>query len=76
MSESAGGLHSVEGRIKELENLFIGGRVPGGCSLSVETLIDVLLVLYDECVNSSLRREKTVSDFVEHGMYCKKMNDS
>jgi serine/threonine-protein kinase MRCK len=34
---------------------------------SVETLLDILLILYDECCNSSLRREKTVSDFIEHG---------
>ncbi|XP_049291756.1 serine/threonine-protein kinase Genghis Khan isoform X1 [Anopheles funestus] len=33
--------------------------------LSVETMVDCLLVLYDECCNSSLRREKTVSDFIE-----------
>uniref|UniRef100_A0A182QVJ8 non-specific serine/threonine protein kinase n=1 Tax=Anopheles farauti TaxID=69004 RepID=A0A182QVJ8_9DIPT len=33
--------------------------------LSVETMLDCLLVLYDECCNSSLRREKTVSDFIE-----------
>lgn len=36
-----------------------------GKSMSVETLLDCLLVLYDECCNSSLRREKTVTDFIE-----------
>lgn len=34
-------------------------------NLSVEALLDCLVVLYDECCNSSLRREKTVSDFIE-----------
>lgn len=34
-------------------------------SLSIETMLDCLVVLYDECCNSSLRREKTVSDFIE-----------
>lgn len=33
--------------------------------LSVESLLDCLIVLYDECQNSSLRREKTVSEFLE-----------
>jgi hypothetical protein len=43
-----------------------------GKIVSVETLLDVLVILYDECSNSSLRREKTVSDFLE---ICKhKMN--
>lgn len=45
----------------------IGGGVvqrPERC-LSIEALLDCLVVLYDECWNSSLRREKTVSDFIE-----------
>lgn len=36
-----------------------------GKTLSVEALLDALIVLYDECCNSSLRREKTVNDFIE-----------
>ncbi|KAL9917053.1 serine/threonine-protein kinase Genghis Khan isoform X1 [Glossina fuscipes] len=38
---------------------------PHGKAISVETLLDALLLLYDECSNSSLRREKTVSDFIK-----------
>lgn len=34
-------------------------------ALSIEAMLDCLVVLYDECCNSSLRREKTVSDFIE-----------
>lgn len=53
-----------------MEALFLGGPIQGqGKCFSIETLLDVLLVLYDECNNSSLRREKTVSDFIEFGMY-------
>lgn len=40
---------------------------PHGKVISVETLLDALLLLYDECSNSSLRREKTVSDFINIG---------
>lgn len=59
-----------ERRLRQLEALFLGGPVQGqGQSFSIETLLDVLLVLYDECCNSSLRREKTVSDFIEFGKY-------
>jgi hypothetical protein len=36
-----------------------------GKIVSIETLLDSLVILYDECCNSSLRREKTVSDFLE-----------
>ena len=55
-------------RLKKLEQLYIGGvQNSGGQAASVETLLDVLVVLYDECCNSTLRREKTVSDFVEYG---------
>lgn len=38
-----------------------------GKSISIEALLDSLIVLYDECCNSSVRREKTVSDFIEIG---------
>ncbi|XP_063994907.1 serine/threonine-protein kinase Genghis Khan isoform X1 [Diachasmimorpha longicaudata] len=58
----------VSGRLRQLENLFTSGPVQGGRvshTFSIETLIDILLILYDECCNSSLRREKTVSDFIE-----------
>ncbi|KAK5640191.1 hypothetical protein RI129_011002 [Pyrocoelia pectoralis] len=55
-----------EWRLRQLESLFLGGPVHAkGQSFSIETLIDVLIILYDECCNSSLRREKTVSDFIE-----------
>ena len=42
---------------------------PHGKAISVETLLDALLLLYDECSNSSLRREKTVSDFIKIGTH-------
>ncbi|OXA60573.1 Serine/threonine-protein kinase MRCK alpha [Folsomia candida] len=62
-------------RVKELESLFLSGPLTraaapmlvdgdGPCAFSIETLLDVLLLLYDECCNSSLRREKTVNDFL------------
>ncbi len=64
-------------RVKELETLFLNGPltraaaplvdVDGPCAFSIETLMDVLLLLYDECTNSSLRREKTVNDFLSFG---------
>ena len=36
-------------------------------SFSVETLMDILLVLFDECCTSNIKREKTVVEFVETG---------
>lgn len=57
---------AAEERLKQLESLFsYGGKEKG--SYSVETLLDVLLLLYDECCNSTLRRDKNVSGFIEHG---------
>lgn len=67
----------VGGKLCQLERLFIGGSTQGGRAshiVSIETLIDVLLVLYDECCNSSLRREKTVSDFIEFGKRLSRSN--
>ncbi|KAL0810346.1 hypothetical protein ABMA28_010498 [Loxostege sticticalis] len=55
-------------RLKQIETLFLSRRAGGGrvVGLSVETLVDVLLVLYDECCSSSLRREKAVADFIQY----------
>jgi serine/threonine-protein kinase MRCK len=36
-------------------------------SFCVETLIDSLMVLYDECCTSNQKRERTVVEFVERG---------
>ncbi|PZC71332.1 hypothetical protein B5X24_HaOG213597 [Helicoverpa armigera] len=56
-------------RLKQIETMFISRRLqaPRTHGLSVETLVDMLLVLYDECCNSSLRREKAVADFISYG---------
>ncbi|CAH1642154.1 unnamed protein product [Spodoptera littoralis] len=55
-------------RLKQIETMFISRRLqaPRTHGLSVETLVDMLLVLYDECCNSSLRREKAVADFISY----------
>ncbi|XP_043243359.1 serine/threonine-protein kinase Genghis Khan-like isoform X2 [Amphibalanus amphitrite] len=55
-----------EARLRQLEQLVLAGAGRSdGLMFSAETLLDVLVVLFDECSNSSLRREKTVSDFIE-----------
>lgn len=38
----------------------------GSSPLSMETLIDAFLALYDECLQSSLRRDKTLTSFVDY----------
>ena len=59
---------AAEERLEKLENLFLGGvQKSQGGAVSVETLLDTLVLLYDECFNSTLRREKNVSEFVEFG---------
>ncbi|XP_078593883.1 serine/threonine-protein kinase MRCK alpha-like isoform X16 [Branchiostoma floridae x Branchiostoma japonicum] len=55
---------AAEERLRRLEDLFSNGPKEGE-SLSIESLLDILLVLYDECCGSTLRREKSVSEFVE-----------
>jgi len=58
---------SSEARVKHLEQVFLNGVTKSkGQSLSVETLLDALLVLYDECNSSALLREKNVSEFVDY----------
>ena len=63
-----GGLVAAHDRLRDLEALFLGGPLRSANEakcFSTETLLDVLMVLYNECCNSSLRKEKTVSDFIE-----------
>ncbi|KAI5618978.1 serine/threonine-protein kinase MRCK alpha [Silurus asotus] len=57
---------SGEVRLKKLEKLFLDGPVQSnGQCFSVESLLDVLICLYDECNNSPLRREKNIAEFLE-----------
>lgn len=52
----------------ELDAIFFNGtKGKNKKAISVETLVDAFVVLFDECCNSSLRREKTVSNFIEYG---------
>ncbi|KAK3537795.1 hypothetical protein QTP70_018931 [Hemibagrus guttatus] len=57
---------SGEVRLKKLEKMFLDGPVKSnGQCFSVETLLDVLICLYDDCNNSPLRREKNIAEFLE-----------
>ncbi|XP_039454710.1 serine/threonine-protein kinase MRCK alpha isoform X2 [Oreochromis aureus] len=57
---------SGEVRLKKLEKLILDGPAQSnGQCLSVETLLDILVCLYDECNISPLRREKNVLEFLE-----------
>ena len=73
--DDTGQVTPMDGRMAELEALFLGGplatKLQVAKSFSIETLLDVLVVLFDECSTSSLRREKTVSEFIELGEYNK-----
>ncbi|XP_073484400.1 serine/threonine-protein kinase MRCK alpha isoform X5 [Aquarana catesbeiana] len=56
---------SGEVRLRQLERLLVdGGAVRGGW-MSVESLLDSLLCLYDECCASPLRRDKNIHDYIE-----------
>lgn len=58
---------SAKVRLKKLEQLLLDGHQKNEKSLSVETLLDILICLYNECSNSPLKREKHVTDFLEWG---------
>uniref|UniRef100_A0A8C5W7X0 Serine/threonine-protein kinase MRCK alpha n=1 Tax=Leptobrachium leishanense TaxID=445787 RepID=A0A8C5W7X0_9ANUR len=57
---------SGEVRLRQLERLILAGPAggSGGC-MSVESLLDSLLCLYDECCASPLRRDKNIHDYIE-----------
>ncbi|CAB4067559.1 CDC42BP [Lepeophtheirus salmonis] len=67
ISPTSGGAHSTaKDRLRELEAIFLEGPSSQVTKcFSTETLLDILLILFHECGNSSLRKEKTFSDFIE-----------
>ncbi|KAI1721015.1 protein kinase domain-containing protein [Ditylenchus destructor] len=58
------GTSAVEQRLEQLEQIYLKGA-SCGTALSLETLLDSLVCLYDECCNSTLRKEKSIAEFVE-----------
>lgn len=67
-SKQVGVIMSGEVRLKKLEKLVLDGpAVSTGQCLSVESLLDILVCLYDECNNSPLRREKNIMEFLDWG---------
>ncbi|XP_048386634.1 serine/threonine-protein kinase MRCK alpha-like isoform X8 [Stegostoma tigrinum] len=56
---------SAEVRLKKLEKMILDGPRKNGAAVSVETLLDIIICLYDECTNSPLRREKNINEFLE-----------
>ncbi|KAM4617390.1 serine/threonine-protein kinase MRCK alpha-like [Discoglossus pictus] len=56
---------SVERRLKELEDMILrGAQGPDNGTLSVETLLDALICLCQECNVAPLRRDKNVTEFL------------
>ncbi|XP_006897809.1 PREDICTED: serine/threonine-protein kinase MRCK alpha-like isoform X4 [Elephantulus edwardii] len=57
---------SGEVRLRQLEQFILDGpaQTNGQC-FSVETLLDILICLYDECSNSPLRREKNILEYLK-----------
>lgn len=56
--------------MRQLEQFILDGpaQTNGQC-FSVETLLDILICLYDECNNSPLRREKNILEYLEWGKF-------
>ena len=60
----------VSSRYGELDTIFLrraSQPADKDAFYSVETLLDSLMVLYQECCSSSMRRERTITEFVESG---------
>ncbi|XP_072424654.1 serine/threonine-protein kinase MRCK beta isoform X1 [Chiloscyllium punctatum] len=56
---------SAKVRLKKLEQLLLNGPQMNASSMSVETLLDILICLYNECSSSPIRREKYIAEFLE-----------
>lgn len=58
-------------RLQALEKLYTSPHSGNGQleKFSTETLLDILIVLYDECNTTVMKRDKRVLDFLEVGLY-------
>ncbi|EJW75633.1 AGC/DMPK/GEK protein kinase [Wuchereria bancrofti] len=52
-------------RLKQLEQCYLNVS-RGEDVFSIESLLDALICLFDECCSSTLRKEKNIADFVEY----------
>uniref|UniRef100_A0A1I7VBU6 non-specific serine/threonine protein kinase n=1 Tax=Loa loa TaxID=7209 RepID=A0A1I7VBU6_LOALO len=52
-------------RLKQLEQCYLNVSRSEDV-LSIESLLDTLICLFDECCSSTLRKEKNIADFVEY----------
>jgi len=59
----------AERRLQILEQLYTApcNRAVPREIFSVETLLDILIVLYDECNTNVMKRDKRVVDFLDIG---------
>lgn len=69
MPPNSRGLTGLPGyeRLKQLEQIYLQGVPIDSNTFSLESLLDVLVCLYDECCSTTLRKEKTVAEFVDFG---------
>ncbi|XP_075451591.1 serine/threonine-protein kinase MRCK alpha isoform X2 [Ascaphus truei] len=56
---------SGEVRLRQLERLVLDGPGPGGGCVSVESLLDSLLCLYEECCASPLRTDRHLQHYLQ-----------
>jgi serine/threonine-protein kinase MRCK len=61
-------------RLNLLEKLFVPAAtntkslIDNYNKLSIDTLLDSLVALYDDCCNSTLKRDKIISNFIDYGI--------
>jgi len=58
---------NIESRFEEVKRLILNYSINDSTVLSIDGLLDALLVLYDECCNATFKREKTIIEFLEYG---------
>nr|CAB3229242.1 serine/threonine-protein kinase MRCK alpha [Phallusia mammillata] len=74
--ETSGTMGMVDMRLRTLEEIVLGGGQQTDW-FSIETLLDLVVVLFDECCNSTLRKEKSFSGFIERAKpYAKMIKES
>ena len=57
----------IDTRLTEVRDLLLTSPTNDPTGVGLDALLDAFLVLYDECSNATLKREKTVAEFLQYG---------
>jgi hypothetical protein len=72
MAENNNNNNNVEARCNEVKQLVLNCSMNDPTVLSIDGLLDALLVLHDVCCSTALRGERAIAEFLQYSniLFC------